>query len=386
MSNSARFLAVVMASSCAGLLIASPAAAERKGAPITFAGQGGAPQLSSALRASTAATSDNGPVTMTGPATPSERRRIEFRYPGQFENDAVNESEPYAQPAHDTSMTVANEELAGGVVVQAALPSGATLKDQVGVASWYGASFDGLPTANGEIFDKEAMTAAHPTLPLPSLVQVVNEENGREIVVRVNDRGPFHPGRIIDLSKRAADVLGFVDTGEANVRIRYLGPAPIVPGTGSVFPISANGSSVGAESLAPIPSRPTLYDAELSGGNAPLLDVPDPGQTTLPRQASYQTASYSPSSSGFKPQMPPHTSTASSGYFVQTGSFADISNAQKLDASLRNNVPVKIEPARVNNADYFRVLVGPFTSEAAADNARSQLRSLGVRDGFVVSR
>ncbi len=102
--------------------------------------------------------------------------------------------------------------------------------DAVGVASWYGPNFDGKPTANGEIYDRHALTAAHPTLPLPSLVRVQNMSNGRSIVVRVNDRGPFVSGRIIDLSFAAANELGFAGRGVSQVRVIYIGRAAIQSG------------------------------------------------------------------------------------------------------------------------------------------------------------
>ena len=96
---------------------------------------------------------------------------------------------------------------------------------EVGVASWYGHPFHGRKTANGEIYDMHGMTAAHPTLPLPSIARVTNLENDRTITVRVNDRGPFAKRRIIDLSRRAAWELGFKDQGTAKVEVVYLGLA-----------------------------------------------------------------------------------------------------------------------------------------------------------------
>jgi rare lipoprotein A len=96
-----------------------------------------------------------------------------------------------------------------------------------GVASWYGSDFHGRSTANGEIFDAEAITAAHPTLPLPSYVRVSNLSNGRSLIVRVNDRGPYAGNRIIDVSKHAAYLLGFTVSGTAWVRVEYVGPAPV---------------------------------------------------------------------------------------------------------------------------------------------------------------
>lgn len=96
-----------------------------------------------------------------------------------------------------------------------------------GSASWYGADFHGRYTANGEIFSANAITGAHPTLPLPSYARVTNKENGRSIVVRINDRGPYLPGRVMDLSYRAAAMLGYVTKGSAAIQVDYVGPAPL---------------------------------------------------------------------------------------------------------------------------------------------------------------
>lgn len=96
-----------------------------------------------------------------------------------------------------------------------------------GTASWYGDAFHGRMTSNGEVFDMRSITAAHPTLPLPSYVRVTNLSNGKSLVVRVNDRGPFHAGRVIDVSVRAADLLGFKQRGTARVRVEYVGKAPL---------------------------------------------------------------------------------------------------------------------------------------------------------------
>lgn len=96
-----------------------------------------------------------------------------------------------------------------------------------GKASWYGSDFHGRLTANGEIFSANAITGAHPTLPLPSYARVTNRENGRSVIVRINDRGPYLAGRVVDLSHRAADMLGYVNNGSANVDVQYVGPAPL---------------------------------------------------------------------------------------------------------------------------------------------------------------
>lgn len=102
-----------------------------------------------------------------------------------------------------------------------------TRYDRVGTASWYGDLFHGRKTANGEVFDMDALTAAHPTLPLPTLVKVTNLANKRSVIVRVNDRGPYRHNRLIDLSRKAATILGFKKKGTAKVRVTYLRKAPL---------------------------------------------------------------------------------------------------------------------------------------------------------------
>lgn len=99
--------------------------------------------------------------------------------------------------------------------------------DRKGQASWYGPNFHGRLTANGEIYDQFALSGAHPTFPLPSYARVTNRKNGKSVVVRVNDRGPYHEGRVIDLSARAAELLNYQHAGVAQVRVQYIGPAPL---------------------------------------------------------------------------------------------------------------------------------------------------------------
>lgn len=138
--------------------------------------------------------------------------------------------------------------------------------DRVGMGSWYGPDFHGKQTANGEMFDMNALTAAHPTMPLPSYAWVTNLRNGRTILVRVNDRGPYKPGRIMDVSRASARMLAFEGHGVTEVRVRYAGRAPLDPADdrrerqhliaqpwsrGSVPPY---GLGMGAEKLAAGPS------------------------------------------------------------------------------------------------------------------------------------
>ena len=99
--------------------------------------------------------------------------------------------------------------------------------DRTGQASWYGPNFHGRLTANGEVYDQYGLSAAHPTFPLPSYARVTNTANGRSVIVRVNDRGPYHSGRIIDLSAKAAELLDYKRKGVANVRVQYIKQAPL---------------------------------------------------------------------------------------------------------------------------------------------------------------
>ncbi len=132
--------------------------------------------------------------------------------------------------------------------------------DEQGIASWYGPDFNGKSTANGEIYNMHHLSAAHPTLPMPSYVEVTNTANGRRIVVRVNDRGPYKAGRIIDLSKRAGQLLGVTRFGTAPVRVRYLKMAPLV------------GEDTIAEQF--LLKQPWYQGARVAAGQPPALPSP----------------------------------------------------------------------------------------------------------------
>src|SRR5580698_5427141 len=147
-----------------------------------------------------------------------------------------------------------------------------------GLASWYGDDFHGRYTANGEVFDIEGITAAHPTLPMPSYVRVTNLANGRSIIVRVNDRGPYVHNRIIDVSTRAAHLLGFYERGTTNVRVEYVGRAPL---EGSDDRILA--ATLRENGPAPAPSNVRLASAERI---LPTL----PAQPPPVRSPSYRSA------------------------------------------------------------------------------------------------
>lgn len=136
-------------------------------------------------------------------------------------------SQPFAQDA--TSPRARDYKLGAPYSVSGMVfvPRHEPAYDRVGVASWYGGNFNGRRTSNGEIYDMWRLTAAHPTLPLPSYVYVTNLDNSRTILVRVNDRGPFVGGRLIDLSRYSARVLGMEGRGLGRVRVRFAGLAPL---------------------------------------------------------------------------------------------------------------------------------------------------------------
>lgn len=213
----------------------------------------------------------------------------------------------------------------------------------VGVASWYGQQFHMKTTANGEVFDMNAMTAAHTTLPLPSLVEVTNLENGRKVVVRVNDRGPFVGDRIIDMSRAAARELGFENKGLAKVRVRYVGPAPLGDARAGVRVARAD----------PVPPPPPPSPAP------PL---------TLPPAAP--------------PAPPPVMAAAPSpAYRVQAGAFGDRANAERAVMRLSHAGQAMIEPTE---GGLYRVVLDAGSDEGLAWQVREQVAQAGFFDARVI--
>jgi len=151
-----------------------------------------------------------------------------------------------------------------------------------GLASWYGAAFHGRMTANGEVFDRDSIAAAHTTMPLPSYARVTNLQNGHSMIVRVNDRGPFHGNRIIDVSERAASALGFRQAGTARVRVEYVGRA------------STNGSD---DRILLASLRTDGMPASLTG-SAPTMIAQAAPQSSAPRQA-IAIRTYEPDDGGY---------------------------------------------------------------------------------------
>lgn len=296
--------------------------------------------------------------------------------------------------------------------------------NETGIASFYGGeqqgvNFHGRLTANGEIYDMNSLTAAHRTLPMPSLVRVTNLENGRSIVLRVNDRGPYARGRVIDVSRRAAQLLGFEGKGTASVRVQILadesrqlklamlqgsGEAvaavprgsvqsdslPPPPGARVASPVAATAlpppSATLSSSPAPARQRNGRQVAEALGkpaapitasGNdvitssgsvapAPATSaVTSPTQpVALPREVAALPV---PEQSKVRPTVS-YGSVRPTTMFIQAGAFANFDNASRLSIKLARYGHTAVTPVIVNGQQLYRVRLGPVASVKEADN------------------
>lgn len=218
-----------------------------------------------------------------------------------------------------------------------------------GIASWYGDDFHGKRTSSGTPYDMHAMTAAHKSLPIPTHVRVTHLENGRSVVVKVNDRGPFVGDRIIDLSYAAATQLGMVDRGTAEVEVIALPPYQYLPG----------------------------FAADPSERVASASPTIEPSQAFV--QASHQAPStnndaiYRPVFS--QPSVPADNATAS--LYLQVGAFSDRRNAERLRSRLASqlNHDIRIE---VDQDGLHKVRVGPLSNSAEAEQLAQKLSALGI--------
>ena len=300
---------------------------------------------------------------------------------------------------------------------------------ETGIASWYGPGFHADHTANGEVFDQNQLTAAHRTLQLPCLARVTNLENGNSVVVRINDRGPFLHGRIMDVSMRAAELLGFANKGTARVRLEVLekesriladaakrgedttrltmadiqeqaanrraaqaAPAqPVAAAPVRMASAAKSDSSVGSDedSMPESLRTPTITVEELStpaakaaapvAAHQAVSPPPQPVAHTYQQQpVQFQPVPSSPSSGGmaeghlYKGKFMPDPVVSRepvhpTGIFVQAGSFAVFDNAEKLSRQLAKIAPTTIEPVTVNGRKLYRVKLGPISSVTEAD-------------------
>jgi rare lipoprotein A len=249
--------------------------------------------------------------------------------------------------------------------------------DKTGIASWYGDAFHMKATADGEIFDMNAFSAAHTTLPLPSLVEVTNLDNGRKLTVRVNDRGPFVDNRIIDLSHAAAAELGYDRKGLARVRVRYLGPAPLAGPADAVRVASAKSST---------PARPAaLPDSPISTAPLELAVLGPPPVVTeaaLPPLAAPKPAPDAPPAEAGAAR--PVMLAATAPYRIQAGAFSDPVNARRAVAQLAVAGQAVIEPIERPGGTLYRVVLPAPTDELQAFALRDRIAGIGFTDARVV--
>ena len=226
--------------------------------------------------------------------------------------------------------------------------------NQVGIASWYGPDFHKKQTANGEIFDMNALSAAHTTLPMPSYVRVTNLENNRSLILRVNDRGPFVGNRLIDVSRRGAQLLGFEKRGTTRVRVEAV--------SGPNAPLQV------ARSELP----PPLEKQEIGNVAVETLEVLSPVQTeTTPMQL----ATLNPG---------PAAPEIGDNIFVQVGAYSQISGASRVISGVKHIGAIAMEGITLNGSKLYRVRIGPLHSTTTANAALQQVLDLGHNTAKVV--
>ena len=221
---------------------------------------------------------------------------------------------------------------------------------EVGVASWYGSDFHNKKTANGEKYDMHTLTAAHRTLPLPSIVKVTNLENGRSLVLRVNDRGPYAKNRIIDISKRGAQLLGFQTKGTAKVRVE------LMEKESKELKAALTGQKI----------EPVMGWAK---NTTPIKKMEYAAVEPLRLDNPYNVAG---------------GVTAEKSYFVQAGSFAKHDAAKDLSSKLSRFGKSKVAQADVDGSRYYRVRIGPFSFPEEAEVTLAKVKNYGIYNAKIV--
>lgn len=230
---------------------------------------------------------------------------------------------------------------------------------QRGIASWYGRKFHGAKTSSGELYDMYAMTAAHPTLPIPSYARVTNVANRRSVVVRINDRGPFLSDRIMDLSYTAAYRLGYVKAGSAVVEVESIDPAKFHPSkekaVGRLVPEPAP--------EAEIPSQPAIAARALPAPEAvPLTPAP---LVAPPAEVPVPTADV--------PNVP--VTTDASGFYLQIGAFSHLDNAENFRARVYQQLGWLTDTIQIKTGEgLYRLHLGPYRDRAEAERIASRIR------------
>src|SRR5215475_5215176 len=264
--------------------------------------------------------------------------------------------------------------------------------DQTGIASWYGPGFVGHQTANGEEYDQDGMTAAHKTLPMPTLVRVTNLDNGRQIQVRINDRGPFVNDRIIDLSRRSAQLLGVVGPGTAKVRVQVMAEESrqLALGLGAgeegqPQPTAAPAPKVATQELTSLPPAAPAVK--------PPAQVTAPPPATVPMAPTGAPATGAPATALGLANVPlpqPSTTVVSvpvhpTNIFIQAGSFIQVANAEHLSQKLTKYVgTARVVAVQLGAQRFYRVRLGPIPTVDQADHMLDQVIALGHKDARIV--
>ncbi|MBP2294743.1 septal ring lytic transglycosylase RlpA family protein [Azospirillum rugosum] len=254
--------------------------------------------------------------------------------------------------------------------------------DETGIASWYGPGFHEKITANGEQYDQNELTAAHKTLPMPSLVRVTNLDNGRSIVVRVNDRGPYANGRIIDMSRRGAQLLGFDGVGTAKVRVQILAEE-----SRAIAAAARQGTpaTILAETDGPAPKPAPRGRVELAEGSGParpspaaVAAAPVPVPSTVP--GSVVEGRFVPAPVVAELPVKPYEQI-----YVQVGAFGNLDNVTRARAKLAAMGQVaQVTPTVTGRQKLQRVRVGPLNSVESADAVLNQVIQAGLTDAKIV--
>lgn len=254
---------------------------------------------------------------------------------------------------------------------------------ETGIASWYGEDFHGKATANGEPYDMNALTAAHRTLPMPSMVQVTNLENGRQIKLRVNDRGPFANNRIIDLSRRGAQLLGFERQGTARVRVEILDDESrqLAMLYGAKQPEAQVTGAAGMGDAA----SPEVTAAPAGTLAMETLPPPPGAASSAPPQPIATSASVEPvvggtvpEDSGPRPDGQVRTlPVRKTAMFIQAGAFTNVGNADHLRSKLQSLGRAQVVPATVGDRKFYRVRVGPIANLEEADALLARIVAAG---------
>lgn len=254
-----------------------------------------------------------------------------------------------------------------------------------GIASWYGEDFHEKKTANGEDYNMNTLTAAHRTLPLPSIVRVTNLENGRSLVLRVNDRGPYAKNRIIDISKRGAELLGFKSKGTAKVRVEIL-PKESVALKQALLEqdfepnyalYNAKAEAFNQEVPPPANMLPEVQQAQLDGDLNYLVGAGSPQAAAKPEEKIEIV-------SREEVKVPAMTAGGGKKFFVQAGAFSKQESAKRLSSQLSKVGSVNLTQATVQGNPFYRVRLGPYNDTADAEATVEKLRDYGINDARVV--